>query len=398
MADTVRLTVSAAFRASLLLAGWLAISFQARPGEPSPVSIRWNTNSNQMAVEVVGISEKALRYLRSTNWQSEDWQKLLSVYAGQGDFMADMNVPAMVGRYSVRDAVIRFEPKFPWQPGVTYRAVFSAERLPAMGDKVSAQIVSKFGLPPAPHNPTTVVTQIYPSSDVLPENLLKFYIHFSAPMQGGHIYDHIHLRDEAGKFVELPFLEIDEELWDPEMMRLTLFIDPGRIKRGVKPLEEIGPALEEGKRYTLEIGATWLDSAGMPLRESFRKTFRAGAQDREPPLLETWKISAPRAGTREALKVAFPEPMDHALALRLIRVASPAGELVKGTSALSDREQRWSFIPQESWTAGRHQLQVQNTIEDLAGNNIGKVFEVDLFEGVQRRFTNAVVKLSFEVR
>ena len=32
--------------------------------------------------------------------------------------------------------------------------------------------------------------------------------------------------------IELPFLEIDEELWDPAMMRLTLFIDPGRIKRG----------------------------------------------------------------------------------------------------------------------------------------------------------------------
>jgi hypothetical protein len=65
---------------------------------------------------------------------------------------------------------------------------------------------------------------------------------------------------------------------------------------------------------------------------------------------------------------------------------------------LSDHEQRWSFTPQESWKAGQLQLQVQNTIEDLAGNNIGKAFEVDLFEGVQRRFTNEVVKLSFEVR
>jgi hypothetical protein len=399
MADTVRVTVSAAaFRAGLLLAGWLVISFQARPGEPSPVSIRWNTNSNPMAVEVVGLGEQALRYLRTKNWQSEDWQKLLSVYVGQGDFMADMNVPAMMGNYTVRDVGIRFEPKFPWQRGVTYRAVFRPARLPAMADKVSAQIVSQFSLPTAPHHPTTVVSQIYPSSDVLPENLLKFYVHFSAPMQGGHIYDHIHLRHEAGKAVELPFLEIDEELWSPEMMRLTLFIDPGRIKRGVKPLEEIGPALEQGKRYTLEIDADWLDSAGMPLRESFRKAFRVGAPDREPPSLATWKITAPKAGTRDALTVAFPEPMDHALALRLIRVASPAGKLVKGTSALSDREQRWSFVPQESWIAGHHQLQVQNTIEDLAGNNIDKVFEVDLFEGVQRRFTNAVVKLPFEVR
>ena len=66
-------------------------------------------------------------------------------------------------------------------------------------------------------------------------------------MQRGHVYDHIHLLGEAGKPVELPFLELDEELWDPEMTRLTIFIDPGRIKRGVRPLEEIGPALEAGK-------------------------------------------------------------------------------------------------------------------------------------------------------
>ena len=40
----------------------------------------------------------------------------------------------------------------------------------------------------------------------------------------------------------------------------------------------------------------------------------------------------------------------------------------------------------------------RTTIEDLAGNNIGKSFEVDLFEGVQRRLTNSTVKLPFEVR
>jgi hypothetical protein len=72
----------------------------------------------------------------------------------------------------------------------------------------------------------------------------------------------------------LPFLEIDEELWDDSMTRLTLFIEPGRIKRGVKPLEDIGPALEEGKSYTLVIDAAWQDGHGRSLKESFRKQFR----------------------------------------------------------------------------------------------------------------------------
>ena len=344
------------------------------------------------------MGEKTLRHLRGANWETADWHKLLSVYAGQGDFIADMSVPAMLGSYRVEDGLIRFRPQFPLERGVTYRAVFSSARLPGGAKSLSADIISTIRLPEASQKPTTVVAQVYPSGEVLPENLLKFYVHFSAPMQGGHIYEHIHLRNDAGKAVELPFLEIDEELWNPEMTRLTLFIDPGRIKRGVQPLEEIGPALEAGRRYTLEIDAAWHDGAGLPLRESYRKSFHVGEPDREPPAPATWKIKAPDAGTRDALTVNFPEPMDQALAQRVIRVANAAGRLVEGTSTLHDHEQRWTFTPQDSWNTGPHQLQVQNTIEDLAGNNIGKAFEVDLFEGVQRRFTNQVVKISFEVR
>ena len=381
-----------------LLVGCFAIPCLASAAETPGISLRWNTNSIPTTVEVVGLGETALRQLQATNWQATDWQKLLSVYAGQSDFLADMSVPAMLGSYRVEDGLIRFHPQFPLERGVNYRAVFRPARLPGGADHRFANIVSKFNLPTSQDKPTTVVTQVYPSADVLPENLLKFYVHFSASMQGGHIYHHIHLRDEAGKAVELPFLEIDEELWNPEMTRLTLFIDPGRIKRGVQPLEEIGPALEEGKRYTLEIDAAWHDSAGLALKESFRKSFRVGAQDREPPAPATWKIKSPKAGTRDALTAAFPEPMDHALALRVIRVADAAGQSVEGASELSDHEKCWIFTPQKSWSAGQHQLQVQNTIEDLAGNNIGKAFEVDLFEGVQRRFTNTVLRLPFEVR
>ena len=115
------------------------------------------------------------------------------------------------------------------------------------------------------------MSRVYPSADTLPENLLKFYVHFTGPMSRGNIYDHIRLRDESGREVELPFLEIDEELWDATTTRLTLIIDPGRIKRGVRPLEEIGPALEAGKSYTLAIGREWRDGAGNPLKEISRK-------------------------------------------------------------------------------------------------------------------------------
>src|SRR5581483_747984 len=131
-----------------------------------------------------------------------------------------------------------------------------------------------------------------------PENQLKFYFHFSAPMKQGEAYEHIHLLNEAGKPIELAFLELGEELWDPSGKRFTLFIDPGRIKKGLKPREDLGPVLEEGKSYTLVIDRDWKDAEGEALKESFKKTFRAVAADETPPEPKTWRLEAPAAGGR----------------------------------------------------------------------------------------------------
>jgi hypothetical protein len=304
----------------------------------------------------------------------------------------------MLGAYRISSDVVRFEPQFPLEPGLVYRAVFRPDRLPGKS-KQTELLTAEFRRPPRDNTPTTVVSQIYPSGDVLPENLLKFYIHFSAPMSRGRIYDHITLREKSsGKAIELPFLEIDEELWDPAMQRLTLFIDPGRIKRGVRPLEEIGPALEEGKSYTLIIDREWRDGAGKLLRETFEKQFYVGPPDREPLAPDTWRINPPAAETREALALIFPEPLDQALALRLIQVTDERGNPIKGSASVENRERLWRFIPLTTWRRGSYRIVVQTTIEDLAGNNIGKSFEVDLFEGVQRQLTAASVKLSFQIR
>jgi len=243
-----------------------------------------------------------------------------------------------------------------------------------------------------------VVSQVYPSGDLLPENLLKFYVHFSAPMRGGRIYERIHLRNNAGADIELPFLEIDEELWNLEMTRVTLFIDPGRIKREVRPLEEIGPALEEGKSCALVIDKAWEDATGVPLKESFRKEFKVGPPDRDPLDTKDWKLSFPQGGSTQPLSISFRKSMDHALAQRMIRVVTAAGELVAGRAHLEDQERRWLFTPERSWNTGPHTVLVQTTIEDLSGNNIGKAFEVDLFEGVQRQLTNSTARLPFEIK
>ncbi len=358
----------------LFLSGVRAEEPKANP--PALFSIQWNTNSTPPSVVVLGRFSEAER---------EAPEKAFVIQVEQRELFGGVGLPPMSGKYVVSDGAIEFRPQFPFQTGVRYGARFQ----PNEGKAVR----SVMEIPAQTREPSTRVTQIYPTAEVLPENLLKFYLYFSASMSGGHIYDHIRLLDESGKAVELPFLEIDEELWNADMTRLTLFLDPGRIKRGVKPLEEVGPALEAGKRYTLRIESSWRDASGTPLKESFEKRFRVVDVDREAPDLAKWGIVTPKAGTREPLKVSFSDPMDHALAMRMIGVAG-----ISGTARLEDHERLWVFAPSEPWRAGTYRLLVQTTIEDLAGNNVGKPFEVDLFSDVQKRLTREVAERSFEVK
>lgn len=342
--------------------------------------------------QVEGMPSQLLRHWSSQCQQGRSGDPIFSVHV-DGTGRADL--PPVQGTLLIEEDRLRFRPLFPLQPGVTYRVEL---RLAGLNPGVPLEPIRarfRFGTPT--QMPGTVVKQVYPTTDRVPENLLKFYIYFSAPMSRGGIYEHIHLLDASGRPVELPFLEIDEELWNPEFTRLTLFIDPGRIKRGVRPLEEIGPALEAGRRYTLKIDRAWRDAHGAPLKRDFRKTFDVAPPDREPPDPKQWRVRAPRAGTRDPLGVRFSEPMDHALVERLVRVADSTRARVAGAARVANRERDWIFVPEAPWRAGEYRIVIGSVVEDLAGNSIGRPFEVDVFDSVQRRIQEQDIELSFTV-
>ena len=76
---------------------------------------------------------------------------------------------------------------------------------------------------------------VFPSASVVPENQLRMYIQFSAPMGRRGGLDHVKLLDETGDEVDDPFLPLDAEFWNADRTRYTLFFDPGRQKRGILP-------------------------------------------------------------------------------------------------------------------------------------------------------------------
>jgi hypothetical protein len=217
-------------------------------------------------------------------------------------------------------------------------------------------------------------------------------------MERGNSYKHIRLLDERGKAVPVPFLEIEQELWDPQTKRFTLFCDPGRVKRGLKPREEDGPVLEEGKRYTLVVDRAWTDAEGNPLKESFRKSFTAGPPDDTQPDPKKWKVTAPDAGTTAQLTVLSPKPLDHALFNRLVWVEDESGRKLAGDVVIDEQEKRWRFTPKEAWKPGSYRLIADMRLEDLAGNSIARPFEVDVFRPVQREIKAETVAVPFTVK
>ena len=239
------------------------------------------------------------------------------------------------------------------------------------------------------------VTAIYPTSDVLPENLLRLYVHFSTPMRRGQVRESIKLTGENGETIINPFLNLAVELWDRDERRLTLLFDPGRIKRGVGPNVQVGAPLQRGKRYTLVMNQGMKDYRGRTLDRTFTKSFFVQAPIRMALLPEKWIAGLPRAKSQEALILEFSRIMDRPLLFRSLAVLDADGQVVKGNVTVAENETRWEFIPSSPWQSGPYRLAISTDLEDVAGNNVRTAFDVAADETMMNEQNVAQVFLQF---
>ena len=296
--------------------------------------------------------------------------------------------------------MLRFTPRFPFDPGQRYDVRLDPSRLPSSSAAAAwrSQIIRTSVALPAPEGrATTRVVAVFPGADDVPENLLRMYIVFSAPMSLGGASGHVQLLDEHERVVEDPFLPLDVDLWNDNRTRYTVLFDPGRVKRGILPNEEMGRALAAGRRYTLVVDDGWRDAAGQKLAAPFRRSFRAGPPADHALDPQAWRIEAPLAQTRDPLLVTFPASLDHALLQRALTV-SLNGERVTGDVQTDAGETRWLFSPAAPWRAGEYQLHASSILEDVAGNRIGRPFEVEELAAGRLRSEARSAALPFRVR
>jgi hypothetical protein len=379
-----------------LVAAVRLVAAEPAAGEPA-IRVIADDAGRPVAFEAVGLPAAELAKLAGRTDADEALARVLSLHVVNDSRQADL---PMAGSYAVKDSVLRFTPRYSLRPGTGYRAVLHPDAIvdrEGTQNRAAKVILHEVLIPEEPAGDATEITHVYPTAAVLPENQLRFYIHFSAPMGRGDAYTHLRLLDRQGESVDHAFLEIGEELWDARNQRLTLLIDPGRIKRGLKPREDLGPVLEAGREYTLAIDRNWRDAKGHPLKTGFTKRFRTG------PPVETgidpakWKVIPPAAGSNEPLVVRFPRSLDHALIERTISVAAADGKPFSGRGVAADEERGWEFRAEKPWKTGQYAIVVDTTLEDTSGNRIGRPFDVDLENEINAPDV-ASVKIPFEIK
>ena len=274
----------------------------------------------------------------------------------------------MFGKYERAGNELTFTPRFPLSAGATYRA-----SLKAAGNSTSLD----YSIPMLAAKAPPKIVKIYPTADVLPANHLRFYIYFDRPMRGGkEIFNHLAILDEKGKEVEEPWLV--DEIWDEENNCLILFIHPGRIKWGVELRELMGPVLHEKRSYTLVIRGAWSDLEGNKIGKDTIKKFRTTGEDRVRIDLSDWKLTAPKAGTRDAVTLSLSKSVDYRSLQTGLTVANAKGQSIAGAITIGKDEKSWGFTPTQSWQTGLHRVSVSPELEDVAGNTPSRPFDMDL--------------------
>lgn len=353
-------------------------------GRAAPANPRIELAADAAYVEVTGLPEQTLDALEPLT--PEQWPAVLRVAVSE-------DAPAILGTYVVAGDAARFTPAFPFDAGRQYHVRFDPSQAAGASGSI---LVASVGRPAENRTPSTVVARVFPSGSAVPENLLRMYVEFSAPMGRKSGIEYLKVLNQDGEEIDGAILPLDYEFWSPDHKRFTIFFDPGRVKDGILPNREMGRPLNPGGAMTLVVSREWPDEHGLPLKEDFRRTFVVTGPDEKPLDTASWRIAPPAAGTRDGVVVTFPEPLDHGLLMRALGITRD-GTAVNGEIVVDEGETRWTFTPRDRWQAGTYQLLALDILEDLAGNQIGRAFEVDNFDTVDKSPNPQTITLNFTV-
>lgn len=289
------------------------------------------------------------------------------------------------GRFSYNENYLIFNPFYPFEKGLNYTV--RTKNL-----NTGKYFKSTFVLQSTEERDVAKLLHIYPSSEVLPENLLRLYFYFNTPMKRGEMLKHIQLVDSKGNKDSLAFMQFKQELWSPDGKRLTLLFDPGRIKRGITSNLELGPALQEGYIYKLLISGDWQDVYGQKLPITETKTINVGTAYRTSIDISNWNVNEPKAESTQPLTIQLDRIMDHATVQSMIQIKTEDNYEIEGSWKVSESELVLNFTPVEEWQKGNYEILLDSGLEDVAGNNLSSLLDQLEEDHSTMRKTNFSIK------
>lgn len=207
--------------------------------------------------------------------------------------------------------------------------------------------------------------EIHPAGPTVPENLLRIELRFAQAQRLPFDVRRLQLLREDGREIENALLDL--ALPSADGRRITILMDPGRVKTGVGPQLDAGRALHAGQTVRLRVD----DPA---TAEVAVKTWQVTAAVSRPLDAAAWRLSEPRSGSREPLVVDLRAPISSS-GEGLIAVVDAAGRRVPGKAVLGDGDTVWHFTPSRRWRSGRYRLVAHPDLEDPAGNRHCSAFE-----------------------
>jgi len=299
------------------------------------------------------------------------------------DSLKIVNVREILGSFAEHENWIEFKPTIPLTAGLSYE-VWNGSRQ-----------IGKLTVPFPSGKLAPKLTAIYPERDTVPENLLKFYFVFSRPMRTGEALRHIFLIDQHKDTLKNVFLNVQPELWDTAGKVLTLWLDPGRIKRDLVLNKKLGNPLIRNANYEIKISSEWKDRNGLSLTKAYTKSFVVSAADHEMPDVKKWSFSVPDAGSKQAFIIDAKAALDHFLFAETITILNQENKIVEGQVRII-KDQVWEFIPKKMWNSGTYKVQVYTRLEDLAANNLNRVFDRDISK--EKATYETIVVRSFQIK
>lgn len=230
------------------------------------------------------------------------------------------------------------------------------------------------------------VTAIHPNTTTLPANFLKWYIQFSKPINPSRIYDHITITDGDGNPIDRALLPLLNPLLSKDRTLLTLWIEPGRQKRDLGPNARLGSVFKTGERYALSISGL-KDHNGISMPSHFTQQFTIATADRKKPAIETWMIKTPTPGTIEPLRIICNETLDYGSIQDALHITTKTGIEIAGKTQWNPKKKTIYFIPISNWNNDYYTILFDKTLEDLAGNNIVRLFDADVRDSSKELYT-----------